>query len=298
VDTIRIHDGRAEAVIVPGLGGGLARYDWRGPRGPIPVFRPCEDLSHANPFSLACNLLVPWSNRISQGGFPYGGEFHRLDPNLPGEPFPIHGNGFQEAWAVEEQEAASARLSLSSNGPGPFRYEAAVDYTLQDGCLAIRLTVRNRRDIPLPYGLGLHPWFPRSRGTLLQAAADVLWLEDERYLPAGSTSPSARKGWDFSRFNTLPDAWINNGFTGWNGQARILWKDRSLQLDIEADPPLSTYLVYSPSGSADFFCFEPVTHPVDAHHLPGGPLGNGLVELAPGEELSVSACFRPAAASP
>lgn len=298
MDTIRIHDGQAEAVIVPGLGGGLARYDWRGPRGPIPVFRPCEDLSRANPFSLACNLLVPWSNRISRGGFSYGGEFHRLDPNLPGEPFPIHGNGFQEAWAVEEHEVASARLSLSSDGPGPFRYEAAVDYKLQGGGLAIRLTVRNRRDIPLPYGLGLHPWFPRSRSTMLQAAADVLWLEDERYLPAGSTFPSARTGWDFSNFNTLPDEWINNGFTGWNGQARILWKDRSLQLDIEADPPLSTYLVYSPSGSADFFCFEPVTHPVDAHHLPGGPIKNGLVELAPGEEFSVFTCFRPTAPSP
>ena len=59
------------------------------------------------------------------------------------------------------------------------------------------------------------------------------------------------------------------------------------------DPPLSTYIVYSPSDKADFFCFEPVTHPVDAHNLPGGPEANGLSILAPQEAVSATCRFRP-----
>jgi aldose 1-epimerase len=50
-------------------------------------------------------------------------------------------------------------------------------------------------------------------------------------------------------------------------------------------PGLSTLIVYSPSAEAPFLCLEPVSHPVDAHNLPGQP---GLVRLEPGEGLSAS----------
>ncbi|MFK7674070.1 aldose 1-epimerase, partial [Pseudomonas sp. 2024-204] len=43
-------------------------------------------------------------------------------------------------------------------------------------------------------------------------------------------------------------------------------------------------LVYCPPGQ-DFFCFEPVTHPVNAHHLPGHP---GLTLLHKGQTLGIS----------
>ena len=35
----------------------------------------------------------------------------------------------------------------------------------------------------------------------------------------------------------------------------------------------------------DFFCFEPVDHPINAHNLPGGAQANGLTVLAPGQDL-------------
>jgi aldose 1-epimerase len=46
---------------------------------------------------------------------------------------------------------------------------------------------------------------------------------------------------------------------------------------------LGTLILYSPSAQAPFLCLEPVSHPVDAHNLPGQP---GLVRLAQGESLS------------
>lgn len=118
---VALADGVAEATVVPDLGGGLASYDLIRAAGRAALFRPCRDLKRAGPFDLANNLLVPWSNRISGGGFPFGGRFHPLEPNLPGEPYPIRGNGFSSAWAVENASAETVELSLMSNGPGPFR---------------------------------------------------------------------------------------------------------------------------------------------------------------------------------
>ena len=290
---LTIADGAAEAAIVPELGAGLASYDLVDGDRRAAVFRPCPDPSGAQAFDLASNLLVPWSNRISGGGFFFAGEFHRLEPNFPGEPYPIHGNGFSSPWSVERQAPASAELSLRSEGPGPFRYQAHASYALAGAALMMRLTVRNLGPASLPFGLGFHPWIVRGPATVLQARAGRVVLETSDHLPADEAPASSRPEWDFAAPRALPASWINNAFLDWDARASVLWPDRKLALDIEADPPLSTYILYSPSAVADFFCFEPVTHPVDAHNLPGGPEANGLTVLAPGEAMSASCRFGP-----
>ncbi|MGQ4877718.1 hypothetical protein ACOJCM_03990 [Billgrantia sp. LNSP4103-1] len=73
--------------------------------------------------------------------------------------------------------------------------------------------------------------------------------------------------------------------TGWQGAASIAWSSRGLTLKVECSPPGERYLVYSPGEDADFFCFEPVSHDVNAHHF-AIPLAHGLVELAPGQALT------------
>lgn len=295
MDAITIADECSAVVIVPELGAGLASYDLLVEGGREPVFRPCRDLSRAQPFDLACNLLVPWSGRISGGGFRFGGRFHGLDPNLPGEPLPIHGNGFASSWTVVEAAPTQAILTLSSVGPGPYRFQARVTYTLESGALIMCLAVTNEAAEPLPHGLGLHPWFPRTPGTTLRAKAAAVTIEDSRHLPAGQVPVASRKDWDFSAARRLPGAWINNDFSDWDGQAEIVWADRDLRLAIDTghDPHLKTFILYSPASDADFFCFEPVTHPVDAHNRLGGPEANGLSVLAPGQTLAVSCRFTP-----
>jgi aldose 1-epimerase len=291
--TILLKDDVAEALIVPALGAGLARYDFvsRGRREPL--FRPCRDLTRATPFDLANNLLVPWSNRISSGGFRFGGRFHALQPNLPGEPTPIHGNGFSATWEAVETSAVAATLTLDSDGPGPFKFAAEVRYALEAGALRVGLRVANRGPDALPFGLGLHPWLPRTPGTTLRARATTVTLEDRFHLPAGQVSVASREEWDFSTPRRLPDAWINNDFSPWDGHAEIVWTDRDLSLFIEADEAVCAYIVYSPGSDADFFCFEPVTHLVDAHNRPGGPEANGLRILGAGDDLAIACRFIP-----
>ena len=286
-------DDIAEAAIVPDLGAGVASYDLVDAPRREPLFRPCRISADTRPFDLASNLLVPWSNRISGGGFRFAGQFHRLDPNLTGEPFPIHGNGFSSRWSIVRSALDSAEFSLSSDGPGPFRYKAYATYALAAGALTMRLSVRNLGDAPLPFGLGFHPWIVRSPKTKLRAKAASVMFETSDHLPAGAAPAATRPEWNFAALKALPSGWINNAFLGWDGRASVQWPDRKLALEVAADASLSTYIVYSPSADAGFFCFEPVTHPVDAHNLPGGPQANGLVVLAPEEAISVACLFRP-----
>jgi aldose 1-epimerase len=290
---VTLYDGVAEATVAPDLGGGLASYDLVDAVGRAALFRPCRDLSRAGPFDLANNLLVPWSNRISGGGFHFGGRFHRLEPNLPSEPYPIHGNGFSSAWSVKDASAEKVELLLRSNGPGPFCYEACATYALDAGALIMSLWVRNVGTETLPFGLGFHPWLVRTPGALLQAKAKQVVLESSDHLPDGEALVASRVEWDFAAPRALPAYWVNNAFLGWDGRATIIWSDRKLALEVEADGSLSTYIVYSPAARASFFCFEPVTHPVDAHNLAGGPEAHGLTTLAPQETVSATCRFCP-----
>jgi aldose 1-epimerase len=285
-----LSDGAAEVVIAPSLGAGLESYDLisRGRRERL--FR-AAPVGTTDPFSLASIPLLPWSNRISGGGFEFGGRFHGLEPNVPGEPFPIHGNGFSSPWRVKERDPVQAVLSLSSDGPGPFRYEAQMSYGLAGGALTMKLTIVNTAPISLPYGFGFHPWLPRTRDVLLAARAEGVWLENQQHLPTDRLKAAERPEWNFSAPRPLPARWINNAFDGWDGQAEVIWPDRRLSLRVEAGPKLGVYIVYSPDSHADFFCFEPVSHPIDAHNLPG--LSDGLEILGPGDQLEASCLFIP-----
>ena len=234
---------------------------------------------------------VPWSNRISGQGFNFGGTFHPLLPNFAGEPCPIHGDGWLSPWQLLSKSNRSVRLNRETAGPGPFRYRGVLDYALDAEGMTIALTAINLAAIALPYGLGFHPWFPRTPATKLWASAETVWLEDSRHLPTEQVPVHRRSDWDFSSYRSLPEGWINNGFAGWNGRAAIRWEDRALALEINASPPLSDFILYSPGARSPFFCIEPVSHAVDGHNLPPGPEAHGLVVLAPGESMTVECRF-------
>lgn len=274
---IVLHSGDAQAVVVPDLGAGLASLA----AGERPVLRPWSGDRGDGPFALACNLLLPFSNRISGGGFMQGGRQYRVPPNLPGEALPIHGDGFQREWTVTDQNSDSATFILSRGAIGPFRYRAEVRYDLQPDRLHIQLAMTNTAEVALPCGLGFHPWFPRDAATRLQFFATGMWPEAPDHLPA-TLHPVPLDGSDWQSGAPLPEGWINTAFSGWTGEADIRQGSRFASVRVKGEG-LATALVYSPSSHADFFCFEPVSHPVDAHNLPGQP---GLVVLASGQSLT------------
>ena len=174
------------------------------------------------------------------------------------------------------------------SGPAPFAFDALVTYRLDEAALTILLELTHRGDEPVPYGMGIHPWFPRTGQVSIRAHADNYFETGSDMLPSGRFEVSNNPAWDFSDGRDLPDDLIDTCFGGWDGSARIETPDWAM--DVETDPPCGWYQIYSPSKDADFFCFEPVTHPVNAHNEPGHP---GLVQLARGESMRQSIAFSP-----
>lgn len=287
---LHLSDGVAELDILPDRGASIGRYELIGKGTRHPLFAPTSFGHGRQEQNLAAILLVPWSNRIGGGGFACEGGFVNLAPNLEGEPLPIHGNGFLLPWVVEQERPDSATLSLASDGPGVFRYFGRVSYALSDGGLRIALSVTNESARRLPFGLGIHPWFPRTPRTMLGFSSQEVWLEDDRHLPAAVVEVTEGGPMDFSAARSLPREWINNAFGGWDGGAEIAWPERGIGLRIAASAELRYCVVFSPGGNAAFFCFEPVSHPVDAHNQPGLP---GLRTLEGGETMEAWCRFEP-----
>lgn len=288
---LTLSDEKAEVDILPRLGAAVGRYVFLAAGNPHPIFIPTSFGHGAEAFDVAAILLAPWSNRIGGGGFLYEGRFVPLDPNLDGEPFPIHGNAFQCAWQIISQSTNSAELQLQSDGPSEFRYRSQVSYALSDGCLNVSLSVTNHAMRPLPFGLGFHPWLPRTPDTVMRFHAEEIWLEDDHHLPIGRRLLNDAPEWDFSKLRPMPACWINNAFDGWDGSAELHWPERRLSVEIEASEELSVCILYSPGEAASFFCFEPVSHPVNAHNLPAGD--NLLQRLMPGATMHASCRFAP-----
>lgn len=289
---ITLADGYSELDILPGKGASIARYEWVRGGSPTAIFRATPFGTGPDAIEVASIPLAPWSNRISGGGFSHGGRFVALAPNLPGEKYPIHGNAFQCVWSVDDLNATAVTLSLRSDGPGAFSYAARLTYALEEGALTVTFRIVNEAAFDLPYGLGIHPWLPRTPQTELEFEASGVWLEDDNHLPSGHLALTSAPPWSFAKSRPLPADWINNAYSGWDGRARISWRDRNLALDVESSPALSTCILYSPSRTADFFCFEPVSHPVDAHNM-SPQAQTGLAVLAPGEAFEVWARFSP-----
>jgi aldose 1-epimerase len=289
---IVLDDGRARVEVHPENGAAIGRYDFIGPDGEVlPIFQTVATPGRQGSFAAGLNLLIPFSNRISGGGFRHDGMFYPLERNTA-DPYPIHGNAFTAAWTVRESAQHRASLNLVSDGPGPFRYEAEVTYALEAGALRTRLAVVNRAAMSLPFGAGLHPWFVRTGDTRLTMGAAGYWTETADHLPEAYLPTAGDSRFDFSGGRALPETFFNNALTGWDGRAVLAWPDRRLAVNIAAPPPLTTLILYSPSATANFVCIEPVSHSVDAHNRSDG--GTALPQiLMPGEALTAEAVIRP-----
>ena len=283
---LTLENGDARVEVLPGLGGSLAGFDLKGASGMLPVFRRWSGESES-PRTFSLIPLVPWFARISGGGIHWDGEFYPIDRNDPEDTHPLHGDGWRSPWEVLEHTADLVTLRLRSRAIPPFDYEARLDYALSGATLEVRLVVRNCADRPVPYGMGLHPWFPRTPDVTLQARATGTWLPQPPELPTNVEPDPLPPEWDFSTGRPLPAGFIDNSFSGWDGRARIEWPEQGYAVTIEADPAIRLMHVYSLGADCPIFCFEQITHLIDAFNLPGAPEEKGLRVLEPGRETAM-----------
>ncbi len=291
-----LHHAGQQIGLVPTLGGAVAA--WRctaADGGMVDLLRPWDGVQEDR-YQLASFAMVPWSNRIGEGGFAQDGHFHPIHPNRAGEPYPIHGDGWLQPWTLHQSADDTLVMVLESHrfDGNPYDYVATQTFRLRPDGLDQRIDVQHRGDAPLPYGLGLHPWFLRTPRTRVQAAVAGVWRSGHDPMPTGWTSDFP-DGWDLRAGIDAHGSFIDNGYGGWDGLATIDWPEHGLRLQASATEhapdgasPATHCLVYRPpQGPA--FCWEPITHPINAFHMPGRP---GLRVLQRGQCLALAVAWR------
>lgn len=276
-DILRLDNG-ALSIELSRFGGSILSGSYRG----IPIFRPTRTDGFASQRhgAEASFPLVPFGNRLEGNTFTLAGHRHALTRNAS-DPCYLHGDGWLAAWEIVSQSETETclRYQHGAAAPSPYAYDALQHFSIIGDRLTVTLSVTNRSAFALPMGLGHHPFFQKAAGTKLTAKADRFWTERAGHLP-DQPGPIPRN-LDFESGNPLPRQWLNNAYEDWDGKAVIEWPEHDLCLEIEAGPPFCHFMLYTPED-ADFFCFEPMTHLPNGHHLPGF---GGLSILEHGDSL-------------
>lgn len=246
----------------------------------VPVLVPAGGIDGKS----ACFPLVPFGNRIEFNSFNVGDEVYRFQPNSS-DPLYVHGDGWLKDWTIVENSEQTVTLSLRQHPDNttPYDYSARQRISVSDGCLSFELSVQNQSQKPLPFGLGFHPFFVRTPGVTVHANTKTFWSERTGHLPGQVCSTPTDL--DFARQTTLPARFVNNAFSGWDGQATVNWPELALVADIKATSNNDVIMFYTPADRCDFFCLEPMTHLPNGHHMPD--LG-GLVLLEQGQQIEAA----------
>jgi aldose 1-epimerase len=291
-DLVTLAAGDARVDVVPAMGGAVTAFRWRG----VDILRPtpAAAIAERNVRAAASFPLVPFSNRIADGMLQFGGRSHTLRRESPAHPHAIHGVGCQRPWRVEACDADRIVMALDyapeSEEPcaWPFALCARqrIDIAEEAGRAVLQMTlgIENVDTRECPFGLGWHPYFPRSASAVLGFRAGGLWETGPTMLPARHVEVPAASAFDPPR--ALGDTALDNVFTGFEGTARLDDPDRRLHVTVEGDSAARFLVVYVPAGR-DFLAIEPVTHITDAFNRHAqGEAGTGARALPPGGSFS------------
>ena len=187
--------------------------------------------------------LVPYVNRIRGGHFSFRGREIRLQPNMAGDPSPLHGQGWLNPWRVEqagETKRSSAIATRAANGRGRTRRGRSSRSTIRG--LSLNLTCRNLGREAMPCGLGQHPYFPCGARTRIDTLVTHAWTIDEHVLPVEKVPAEGR--YDL-RNRVVCGQDLDNGFDGWGGTARLTDPAWPYELQLSS-PEAKFFQLYSP----------------------------------------------------
>lgn len=295
---VTLSAGALRVVVAPELGGALAAFYEVTPAGLQHWLRPATTAAFElrDPLRMASFPLFPYCNRIRDARFEFDGVTVDLSGNDPRFAHALHGNAWRRPWTVGARTASSVELHFEhvpdARVPGdwPFRYRASQRIELIDGALGITLSARNLADVPMPFGMGHHPYYPRTAATRVHADVQAMWHADADVLP---TRLGPHPAVDALREGMSPDAFdLDNNFANWSREATIAWPDEHRQLTLTADAPFDHMVIFAPANDTQL-CVEPVTNTTDCFNTVGSREHVGGCVLQPAEEMSASLRWTP-----
>lgn len=256
----------------------------------------------ARPEMCGIPFLGPWANRLDGQAFHANGKRYELDMTLGNVrgPYAIHGFlTTTDKWELLDADAdavsawTASRLDFSREPAWmrqfPFAHVIEMTHRLQDGALAIELSIRNTGRERMPVSVGFHPYFvlpdsPRDEWAI-SLPARTRWLLAETKLPTGEREPIERLFPD-PRSIALKNYDLDDLFSDLvrdsAGRAHFFVKGARRQLEVTFGPNWRGAVVWSPPG-AGFICIEPMAGITNGMNLAHSGLYKEQQHVEPGE---------------
>lgn len=154
------------------------------------VFQPYGEHDFSQAFHGA--VLVPWPNRIRDGRYRFEGIDYQLALTEPSRMTALHGLSPWRPWAVVSHDTSRVVLALSllPHVGYPFQLDTEIEYSLGPDGLTVTARSTNVGGVPLPYGIGFHPYLSGGGALLdeceLRLDASRRFLCDNRLIPVDS----------------------------------------------------------------------------------------------------------------
>ena len=288
--------GPFQVAVYPELGATVAAVRWRTPDGRlIDLMRPeLPGAAAAGKTSdMAMFLLGPFTNRIDGGRIPTPAGNLQVPVNRPSEGNAIHGFLRTSRWAVERQTADRLVLATRHDGTDdPYAYDAAFTIARDGAALVFTLELVNAALAPMPFGIGLHPYFAPTPDMTVSFRAGGFFAVNERLLPV-ERLPVASGGFGSgAAIAPLHGEPFDLHFHGWSRAARVEWPEHGVGMALTASPVFGNLHIFLPPDRSAV-CLEPVSHVVDVANRRQFAAYGDLVTLLPGATLSGAMMLAP-----
>lgn len=244
-------------------------------------------------------VLFPWPNRLGEGTWEFRGRTGRPQIEDSEERTGHHGLVRWRAFSVDSfnQNRCVLSILLHPSPAYPFLASLEVAYHLGSLGLTVTSTITNRDEVPIPVGLGFHPYLavttPTIEGAELEVPADAYLTVDDRKLPTGEILPVVGGLMDFRTSKSVSGHELDTTFTELrrddSGLATTVVRDSGggvVELSVDRNFPYVQ--VYTGDGlergrRRTSIAVEPMTCPPEALRS-----GKDVVVLEPGQRWAGS----------
>lgn len=244
-------------------------------------------------------VLYPWPNRIADGPWSFSERIAHPKVDDVAHATAIHGLVRWRPFRIDSvnQNRCSLTLLLHPTPDYPFLSEINVTYHLGNLGLTVTTTVTNRDDVPIPFGVGFHPYLavttPTIEGAELEVPANAYVALNDRQLPTGEILPVRGKDLDFRVRKSLSGHELDTTFTELvrddSGLATVVLVDSAggaIELSVDRNFPYLQVFTgdhLEKGRRRTAVAVEPMTCPPDALRS-----GKDIVVLEPGQHWAGS----------
>ena len=186
----------------------------------------------------------------------------------------MHGFARDLEWQmldIKNDDSAEVTLLLTHSAETlkiyPFEFTFKISYRLKSGALTVTQQVTNNSDMPMPYSIGLHPYFRADKSKAsIRVPSSVAYSGSERVEIKGVLKSDADI--DYVCINPTGESAIFNTGLGYN-------------VELSYQGEYNCIVVWSPTFNPNFICVEPWSATPDALNTK-----ENLIYLKPGESQS------------